>query len=42
MLAGPETESPPRSQGCGPVIRSGGSLGWLPAFRAGDVSGVRS
>ena len=32
VLAGPETAGPPRSQGCGPVMGSSGSPGWLLAF----------
>ena len=32
VLAGPETAGPPHNQGCGPVMRSSGSPGWLLAF----------
>ena len=32
VLAGPETAGLPRSQGCGPVMGSSGSPGWLLAF----------
>ena len=32
VLASPETAGPPCSQGCGPLMGSSGSPGWLLAF----------